>query len=83
MVDDIGLLESIRANTDAEIRVDANEGWSFDDAKLILPELQKLKVTMIEQPLHRKEHDAMKELKALSTNTTLCRRKLPNRRRRR
>lgn len=66
-VNDIGLLEQIRANTDAAIRVDANEGWSFEDAKSIIPELQKLNVTMVEQPLNRVEHEAMKELKSLSS----------------
>jgi len=66
-VNDIDLLEKIRTTTDAAIRVDANEGWSFEEAKKILPELQKLNVTMVEQPLNRTEHDAMKELKALSS----------------
>ncbi len=66
-VQDIGLIEAIRKETNAQLRVDANEGWSFDDAKKILPELEKLNITMIEQPLNRVEHDAMKELKALSS----------------
>lgn len=64
--DDIDLLSALRNNTDAAFRVDANEGWSFDDAKKLLPELKKLNVTMIEQPLHRNAHEEMKELKQLS-----------------
>lgn len=64
--DDIDLVRALRAETDARLRVDANEGWQFDDAKLLLPELQKLGVQIVEQPLHRSEHDAMKELKTLS-----------------
>lgn len=64
--DDIDMVRAIHNHTDADIRVDANEGWSFDDAKRIIPELAKLKVSMIEQPLHRDEHDAQKELKQLS-----------------
>lgn len=64
--DDINMVRAIQEHTDAAIRVDANEGWSFDDAKKLLPELRALNVQMIEQPLHRDEHEAQKELKALS-----------------
>jgi L-Ala-D/L-Glu epimerase len=64
--DDIDLLRQLRANTDAAFRVDANEGWSFEDAKRLLPELKQLGVGLVEQPLHRDEVDAMKELKAVS-----------------
>jgi len=65
--DDIELVRAIRNNTDAAIRVDANEGWSFEEAKLLIPELAKLDVRMVEQPLHRDETEAQKELKAIST----------------
>lgn len=65
--DDIDMVQSISEHTNAAIRVDANEGWSFEDAKRVLPELVKLNVQMIEQPLHRDELDAQKELKALSS----------------
>lgn len=64
--DDIDLLRLLRQHTEAPFRVDANEGWDFEDAKKLLPELEKLNVTMIEQPLQRTEHEAMKELKSLS-----------------
>lgn len=65
--DDIDMVRAIRDNTDSAIRVDANEGWNFEDAKRIIPELKKLNVHLVEQPLHRDEHDAMKELKQLSS----------------
>lgn len=64
--EEIDNIIALRAATDAPFRVDANEGWSFDDAKKLLPELKKLNVTLIEQPLHRDEVDAMKELKAIA-----------------
>lgn len=64
--DDIDLLRALRAHTEAPFRVDANEGWNFEDAKKLLPELQQLGVTLVEQPLSRAEVDAMKELKQLS-----------------
>lgn len=63
---DIDKLRALRLHTDAPFRIDANEGWTFDEAKLLLPELQQLGVTMVEQPLDRTEHEAMVELKQLS-----------------
>ncbi len=64
---DIDMIRALRANTDVPFRVDANEGWTFEEAKELIPELQKLGVTLVEQPLGRKERDAMKELKKIST----------------
>jgi L-alanine-DL-glutamate epimerase-like enolase superfamily enzyme len=63
---DLDLLVALRNNTDKPLRVDANEAFSFDDIKGLLPELEKLGVTMVEQPLARTEWEAMKELKQIS-----------------
>jgi L-Ala-D/L-Glu epimerase len=64
--DDLDDVIALRANTNAPFRVDANEGWTFDEAKRLLHELQKLGVTLVEQPLARVEQEAMTELKTLS-----------------
>lgn len=64
--DDVDLVRALRAGSDARFRVDANEAFSFEDAKRILPDLQTLGVDMVEQPLAKTEWDAMKELKAIS-----------------
>lgn len=64
--DDVDLVRALRAGSDARFRVDANEAFSFEDAKRILPDLQALGVDMVEQPLAKTEWDAMKELKAIS-----------------
>ncbi len=64
--DDISILAELRTHTTAPFRIDANEGWTFEDARMLLPELQKLNVELIEQPLERSQWDAMKELKAIS-----------------
>lgn len=64
--DDVDLVRALRASSDARFRVDANEAFSFEDAKHILPDLQALGVDMVEQPLAKTEWDAMKELKAIS-----------------
>jgi len=63
---DLDLLVALRNNTDKPLRVDANEAFSFDDIKDLLPELEKLGVTMVEQPLAKTEWEAMKELKQIS-----------------
>lgn len=65
-VNDMDLLRFLREHTDKPFRIDANEAFSFDEIKNLLPELETLGVTMIEQPLPKNEWEAMKELKALS-----------------
>jgi L-alanine-DL-glutamate epimerase-like enolase superfamily enzyme len=56
--EDRARLEAIRAGApDATLVVDANQGWSLDQLKLIAPVARDLGVALIEQPLHR-EHDA-------------------------
>ena len=63
---DVDRLIALRAKTKSPFRIDANEGWTFDEAKMMLPELVKLGVTLIEQPLDKKETEAMRELKSIS-----------------
>jgi L-Ala-D/L-Glu epimerase len=65
-IEDLDLLVALRVHTDKPFRIDANEGLRFEDVKYLLPELKKLGVTLIEQPLKTTEWEAMKELKALS-----------------
>jgi len=64
--DDIDTLRLLRLHTNAPFRVDANEGWTLDDAKKLLPDLAKLGVVLVEQPLHRAAYEEMQELKATS-----------------
>jgi len=50
--DVVGRIEGIRrARPDARIVVDANQGWSFAQLREVAPQLQRLRVEMIEQPL--------------------------------
>jgi L-alanine-DL-glutamate epimerase-like enolase superfamily enzyme len=63
---DIDLLAALRVHTEKPFVIDCNEAMSFEDAKMLLPELKKLGVRLIEQPLNKTEWDAMKELKAIS-----------------
>lgn len=64
---DIDLLIALRAHTNAPFRIDANEGWTFEETKQLLPELKKLNVTLVEQPLHREQFEEMRELKSISS----------------
>jgi L-alanine-DL-glutamate epimerase-like enolase superfamily enzyme len=43
----------------ADIIVDANEAWSIDSLKALTPELVRLNVRLIEQPLHRRDDAAL------------------------
>lgn len=63
---DIELLAQLRAITDKPFRVDANESLNLEDAKRLLPDLQALGVTMLEQPLPRSEDESMPDLKSIS-----------------
>ena len=65
-LNDLAALEALREATDAVIRIDANEAWSLDDAKAILPHLERLGVELIEQPLHRDDREGMIALKELT-----------------
>jgi L-alanine-DL-glutamate epimerase-like enolase superfamily enzyme len=48
-----------KARPDAELVVDANQGWSFDLLKEILPKCVELRLSMIEQPLPRGRDDVL------------------------
>ncbi len=62
---DLDTLIALRnAAPDATIRIDANEGWSLEEARRIVPELKKLNIELIEQPLDRNEREALKELRS-------------------
>lgn len=60
------ILEAVRAVTTQTLRVDANEGWSFDEALGNLEWLAALGVEMVEQPLPAAEIEASRELRKRS-----------------
>ena len=64
---DLEILEAIRSVTNSVIRVDANAGWTYQQALEMLPELKKLDVELIEQPLPIDLVEEMKALKKVST----------------
>jgi len=64
--DDRRVLETVRSMTDCPIRVDANEGWTLDDALSRLEWLQEMGVELVEQPLPADQLAEMRELKKKS-----------------
>ncbi|HUQ77356.1 MAG TPA: dipeptide epimerase [Patescibacteria group bacterium] len=63
---DLATLEAVRAVYDGPLRVDANTGWKPDDAVLLLPELTRLGVELIEQPFPARRLDLLRSLQERS-----------------
>ena len=65
--DDIAIVKALRENTDAVLRVDANAAWDVESALKLIPELDKLGVELVEQPLAKDDWEGMKILYKEST----------------
>jgi len=59
---DIEVVKVLRQNTDSIIRVDANAGWTLEEALKKIPILKDLGVELIEQPLPQDNWEEMKIL---------------------
>lgn len=59
---DFEIIREIRKYTQSLLRVDANGGWSFEQAEKMIDELADIKVEFIEQPLKNGQWEAMREL---------------------
>ncbi len=60
---DIEMITTLRQHTDKPIRVDANAGWTTEEALLKIPALAKLGVELVEQPLAKDNWEGMTQLK--------------------
>jgi L-Ala-D/L-Glu epimerase len=49
--EEVEIVAAIRARYNGALRIDANEGWSVDDAIVILRELQRYDIEFCEQPV--------------------------------
>jgi len=63
---DVELVSALRDHTDAVFRVDANAGWTMEEARQKIPLLKELGVELVEQPLAKDNWEDMKRLKAES-----------------
>jgi L-Ala-D/L-Glu epimerase len=59
---DVEMVGALRKNTDSILRVDANAGWTLDEALQKIPLLKELGVEMVEQPLAKDNWEGMKIL---------------------
>ena len=64
---DIEMVAALRKHTDAIFRVDANAGWTLEEALQKIPLLKELSVEMVEQPLAKDNWEGMKILYEQST----------------
>ena len=64
--DDLARLEAIRGVCALPIRVDANEGWTLEAAREILPQLRRFGVELIEQPFPAADLESFRGLRALA-----------------
>jgi L-alanine-DL-glutamate epimerase-like enolase superfamily enzyme len=60
--EDIAIVKALREHTDAVLRIDANAGWTTEEALEKIPQLAALGVEFIEQPLAKDNWDGMKIL---------------------
>ena len=63
---DIEMITALRAHTTAPLRVDANAGWTIEEALQKIPALANLGVELVEQPLAKDNWEGMAQLKANS-----------------
>ncbi len=60
--DDLAIVRELRRHTDAVFRIDANTAWSADQTIALAPELKKLGVEFLEQPLPRDDWNGMRRV---------------------
>jgi L-alanine-DL-glutamate epimerase-like enolase superfamily enzyme len=63
---DIEMITALRKHTDKPIRVDANAGWTTEEALIKIPALANLGVELVEQPLAKDNWEGMEQLKKQS-----------------
>jgi L-alanine-DL-glutamate epimerase-like enolase superfamily enzyme len=66
--DDIERIKQIRAaiGYNIKLRIDANQGWSYDDAVYVLQSLHKFDIQFCEQPMRTYNDELLPALKKLS-----------------
>ncbi len=62
--DDEAIVRSIRESTDAVLRVDANAGWTREQAAELIPRLVEYELELVEQPLLAGDIEGLRQLRA-------------------
>lgn len=62
---DLERLAAVREESDATLRVDANEGWTLEEARELVPVLVELGVELIEQPFPAADLESFRALREL------------------
>ena len=60
---DVEMVKAVREVTDANIRVDANAGWSAEEALEKIDQLKEYRIEFVEQPVDPKDKAGLKKLK--------------------
>jgi L-Ala-D/L-Glu epimerase len=69
--DDLSRVEAVRAESAVPLRVDANEGWTLESARELVPALLELGVELIEQPFPAEDLDSFRALRELEPRPPL------------
>lgn len=70
-VNDEACVEAVRGVTNATLRLDANGGWSREEAARLIPRLARFKIELIEQPLAVADRDGFAWLRAQQTGVPI------------
>ncbi|UCB53010.1 MAG: dipeptide epimerase [Candidatus Zixiibacteriota bacterium] len=60
---DVDMVKAVREVTDAKIRVDANAGWSADEALEKISQLKEYDIEFVEQPIDPKDKSGLKRIR--------------------
>jgi L-alanine-DL-glutamate epimerase-like enolase superfamily enzyme len=60
--DDLAIVRELRRHTDAVFRIDANTAWTADQTIALAPEMKRLGVEFLEQPLPRDDWEGMRRV---------------------
>jgi L-alanine-DL-glutamate epimerase-like enolase superfamily enzyme len=66
--EDLARLEAVRAESTASLRIDANEGWTLEEARELMPVLVDLGVELVEQPFPAGDLESFRSLRELEAS---------------
>lgn len=63
--DDLERLRAVRTMSNARLRIDGNEGWTWDTARELMPVLVEMGIEFVEQPFPVADRDSYRRLREL------------------